>query len=390
LQKAPVWLRLVRTGNNFTGFWAQDLGGGSHGPWNQIGGAATISMANTVFVGLGLTAHNNDGRINTSMFDYVTITGNTSAPLSPTLVRITDGDFGEASTVFTKNAISFNDFTTSFTYRVDPRSGAADGLSFIMQTDPRGASARGASGGGLGYTGISNSIAVKFDIWNSASHRSSTGIYFDGEPPDSVAGRARSIFMDTDPNNVINFNNGHVFRIDFAYDSTALVLTETVTDTVTNAKFSTSYNVDIPAHLGSNVGYVGFGGGTGGETAVQDVLSWTYHSGPAGGRDSSSQVIDPALLAGAASASGSFGADGAVALASLSQSMAAVWPLGVSDSLVDSTLLAGSPVISPVPIGDAGTRPIPSASAQPLSSELALPMQAIDQAFSSQELFGVL
>jgi hypothetical protein len=70
--------------------------------------------------------------------------------------------------------------------------------------------------------------------------------------------------------------------------------------------------------------------------------------------------------------------------------MAAVWPFGVSDSLVDSTLLAGSPEISPVPlIGDAGTRSIPSASAQPLSSELASPMDAIDQAFSSQELFGV-
>src|SRR5262249_18294955 len=120
-----------------------------------------------------------------------------------------------------------NDFTTSFTYRESPQVGAADGLTFIMQADPRGANAVGGAGGGLGYTGIANSIAVKFDIWNLATHRSSTGIYFDGEPPDSPAGRARSLFMDTDPNNVINFNSGHVFRIDLAYDSTALALTET-------------------------------------------------------------------------------------------------------------------------------------------------------------------
>jgi hypothetical protein len=98
-------------------------------------------MNSTVYVGLGLTAHNNDGRISTSAFDHVTITGNTSAPLTATTARLTDGDFGEAGTVFTNNAISFNDFTTSFTYQENPRSGAADGLTFIMQADPRGANA---------------------------------------------------------------------------------------------------------------------------------------------------------------------------------------------------------------------------------------------------------
>jgi hypothetical protein len=278
VQAAPVWLRLVRSGNNFTGYWAHDNGDGTHGSWNEIGTPVSIGMNSTVYVGLALTAHNNDGRINTSTFDNVTITGNTSAPLPATTARLTDGDFGEAGTVFTRNAISFNDFTTSFTYQDTPRSGAADGVSFIMQADPRGAKAVGGAGGGLGYTGIANSIAVKFDIYNAAAHTSSTGIYFDGEPPDSIAGRARSVFMTSAG---IDFNSGHVFQIDLAYNSSAHVLTETVTDTSTSAVFTTSYNVDIAAHLGSNVGYVGFGGGTGGETSVQDILKWQYHSGAA-------------------------------------------------------------------------------------------------------------
>src|SRR5262249_28217596 len=123
---------------------------------------------------------------------------NATGPAQPLVARLTDGGFGEAGSVFTNNAISFNNFTTSFPYRVNPQTGAADGLTFIMQADTRGANAVGGAGGGLGYTGIANSIAVKFDIWNLASHRSSTGIYFDGEPPDSPDGRARSIFMDTD------------------------------------------------------------------------------------------------------------------------------------------------------------------------------------------------
>jgi hypothetical protein len=153
----------------------------------------------------------------------------------------------------------------------------------------------GGAGGGLGYTGIANSIAVKFDIYNAAAHTSSTGIYFDGEPPDSPAGRARSVFM---ASTGIDFNSGHVFRIDLAYDSLAHVLTETVTDNVTKAVFRTSYSVDIAAHLGSNEGYVGFGGGTGGNTAIQDILNWTYSTQDPGQPGGNAQVAQaPAATA---------------------------------------------------------------------------------------------
>jgi hypothetical protein len=406
LQKAPVWLRLVRSGNAFSGFWAQDLGGGNHGPWNQIGGAVTIHMTTTVFVGLALTAHNN-GAFNTSTFVQVTITGNTTAALPPTVARLTDGDFGEANTMFFKNRVGITRFTTSFTYQVQPRSGSADGLAFVIQG--MGPNARGGSGGGLGYTGIGRSVAVKFDIWNLATHRSSTGLYLDGEAVDSTAGRARSIFMDTDPNNVIDFNSGHVFRIDLTYNSLEPddpLLTETVTDTVTGATFRTTYNVDIVAHVGSNVGYVGFTGGTGGETAVQDVLTWKFTptrpeddgtdstiGGDGTGRAARSDPVlvangqappanDPALLIGGLSGSNSFSLKTSVPLANAAASRAAVrsTALDVGASLVNSTqLIQGN--------NRARVRP---ASAQPLSSELALSAEAIDHVFNSHELFDVL
>src|SRR5262249_55970560 len=122
---------------------------------------------------------------------------NATGSAQPLVARLTDGGFGEAGGILPNNAVLFKHFTNSFTYKESPQVGAADGSTFIMQTDTRGANAVGGAGGGLGYTGIANSIAVKFDIWNSATHRSSTGIYFDGEPPDSIAGRARSIYMDT-------------------------------------------------------------------------------------------------------------------------------------------------------------------------------------------------
>src|SRR5262249_19561175 len=43
---APIWLRLDRSGNTFTGFWALDVNNGqSHGPWNNLGGPQTVNMS---------------------------------------------------------------------------------------------------------------------------------------------------------------------------------------------------------------------------------------------------------------------------------------------------------------------------------------------------------
>ena len=60
------------------------------------------------------------------------------------------------------------------------------------------------------------------------------------------------------------------------YDGTTLVVS--ITDTVSNATFSTSKALNIPATVGANTAYVGFTAGTGGSTALQNILNWTYTS----------------------------------------------------------------------------------------------------------------
>src|SRR5262249_52742670 len=117
---APIWLRLERHGNTFTGFWALDMGG-SHGAWQNLGGPQTINMAGTIYVGLAVTAHNNDGRINTSTFDHLTITG-TQGPLPRSVLELTDGGFGEAGGAFLKNRVGVHDLTTTFTLQITPRT----------------------------------------------------------------------------------------------------------------------------------------------------------------------------------------------------------------------------------------------------------------------------
>ena len=67
-------------------------------------------------------------------------------------------------------------------------------------------------------------------------------------------------------------------------------LTMQITDTVTSATYNTSFTVNIPSVVGSTA-YVGFTGGTGGLTAIQDILTWTYTSG------SSQQAATPTIHA---------------------------------------------------------------------------------------------
>ena len=62
---APHWVKLVRRGNTFTAFRSHD--GTS---WTQQGSAQTISMGNTVYIGLAVTAHNSS-RLCTALVDSV-------------------------------------------------------------------------------------------------------------------------------------------------------------------------------------------------------------------------------------------------------------------------------------------------------------------------------
>jgi hypothetical protein len=74
----------------------------------------------------------------------------------------------------------------------------------------------------------------------------------------------------------VNLHSGDVMQAHITYDGTTLTLT--LTDTVTKATFTTSSVVNIPSIVGANTAYVGFTGGTGGATAVQNVLNWSYET----------------------------------------------------------------------------------------------------------------
>ncbi|MGD0893713.1 MAG: chitobiase/beta-hexosaminidase C-terminal domain-containing protein [Terracidiphilus sp.] len=180
------------------------------------------------------------------------------------LLQLTDGSGGEGRSAWFTTEVPVQTFVTDFTFQ--QLNATADGMTFTIQS--QGATAQGDSGGGLGYQGITPSVAVKFDLYNNDGEGiDSTGLYTDGASP-----TVPSVDLSSTG---INLHSGDIMHAHMVYDGTNLTMT--LTDTVTSAFVTEVFPVNIPSLVG-NTAWVGFTGGTGGETSTQNILSWSFTS----------------------------------------------------------------------------------------------------------------
>jgi hypothetical protein len=212
---------------------------------------------------------------------------NSHAQLNGTRLQLTDATTSnEAGSAFWTTPVNVQNFTNVFTFQLTNPN--ADGFTFTIQNV--GATAIGGSGGSLGYAGagMGSSVAVKFDLYSNAGEgNNSTGLYTNGATPTvpatTLAGAACTAAAPcpsptTEPAGVPNLHSGDVMQVQMTYNGTTLTMT--IMDTTTPANtFTISWPINIPATVGGNTAYVGFTGGTGGQTAIQDIVAWTYEVG---------------------------------------------------------------------------------------------------------------
>jgi hypothetical protein len=169
-------------------------------------------------------------------------------------LQLTNGATGENRSAWFTSKVPVQSFTTDFTFQ--QLNASADGMTFAIQGN--NIWSLGGQGGGLGYQGIANSIAIKFDLYNNAGEGpDSTGLYTGGAAP-TVPAVNLSLTG-------INLHSGNVMHAHMVYNGTNGTVTEV-------------FPVNIPVLVGGNTAYVGFTGSTGSTAATQNVLSWTYTS----------------------------------------------------------------------------------------------------------------
>ena len=211
--------------------------------------------------------------------------GPDAATFSGSTIEVTNGTVGqhEAGSAWYNTKVNIQSFTTDFTFRITP---GGYGMTFIIQNDPRGTAAS-ADANGIGYftystnnpdNAIADSIGIAFNATpNSSSstveaNPSLTGLYIDGG---LFIDSGISPVLDLTPQG-INLQSGDVMDAHITYDGTTLTMV--LTDTNTGAQARVSWPVDIPAIVGGDTAYVGFGAGTI-PAVAQTVDSWSWWQG---------------------------------------------------------------------------------------------------------------
>jgi hypothetical protein len=199
------------------------------------------------------------------------LSGNGSAQIAGNRLRLTDGRH-QAGSAYAPEPVDVRGFTTSFRFRVgDGPERYGDGLTFVLQN--AGPTAVGAAGGGLGYQGVTDSVAIKLDLVDNAGEGTdSTGVFTDGAAPTVPA----DTFLTQYPFDFgIHLNNGHRYQVTLNYSGGTLLVNLIDLDQYAR-QFTKAYAVDIPAVVGGPTAFVGFTAGTGEMFAPIDVLDWTY------------------------------------------------------------------------------------------------------------------
>jgi hypothetical protein len=237
--------------------------------------------------------HANATSINYTDFSSTAgLTLNGNAAQAGNVLRLVPSVDTQLGTAYLTNAVSLNSttaFSTAFEFNVTtaPNSslGVPDGFTFLLQNDAAGVNAVGAAGQGLGYVGLSPSVAVVF----RGRDPNLIGVITGGVDPASLP-------IPFQPTGYYSGTEGEFYgRNEFAWidfnpinDLLSVYLS---TNSIKPGSAIMSTTVDISSILGSQA-YVGFSAGNGGAFGNQDILNWSFTSS-----EPQTSVPEPATIA---------------------------------------------------------------------------------------------
>jgi hypothetical protein len=203
---------------------------------------------------------------------------NGTATLGGTSIVLTQdtGNQGGSAMYETKFS-SANDFHVNMYVKISTASSStpADGMAFVMHNDPRGVTALGSFGGGIGYQGITNSVTVEFDTYQNGGDPAGPHIAITkgGDPTHTDATNSGlPVVQFSALNPPLTPTNGTPFYIWIDYTASSHLLAVFVSATSTKpATASLSSTLNLATLLGSDF-YVGYTASTGGAWDKHEFL----------------------------------------------------------------------------------------------------------------------
>jgi hypothetical protein len=221
---------------------------------------------------------------------------NGNATINGSELRLTEASGGQAGSAFNQERVQFGadySFSTYFTFRMlDPGATGADGLTFTIQTSSNSAL---SAGGGLGYSGINNSLAIEFDTYVNGGGDADeyhVAIDINGDVNHNVYTQAAGYYYDAAAAGYA-FDDGATYHVWVDYDGgtqTMEVRLARNSNIRPGGAILSKSGINLVSILGVSQAYAGFTAATGGSWETHDIQQWYFANryvpiNPGGGDD---------------------------------------------------------------------------------------------------------
>ncbi len=209
--------------------------------------------------------------------DISQLTLNGNAIQAGNVLRLTPSERSQKGSSFFNRPLAVDtntSFETQFQFQLSGGTGGADGFTFMLHDNTQGVNNGiqnlGLNGGGLGYSGTPQSLAIEFDTFQNPNSG-------------DINNNHISILRDGDINNALasiavpfDLNSGSLLNAWIDYDGHSDLLEVFLADaTIKPETASLSLNIDLASVVGSQA-FLGFSAATGGRVNNHDITNWEF------------------------------------------------------------------------------------------------------------------
>jgi len=197
---------------------------------------------------------------------------NGNAIQSGNKLRLTDNLTSMKGSAWYLNKVNIQDaFETVFQFQISQGVFGADGFAFVIQNMSN--SALGLDGGNIGYSGITNSIAIEFDTFINAENEEPNSYHISVNTGGHNANSSNHSFSLGATTNIPNLRDGQIHKVKIQYIIGKLYI---YIDDLTNPVLYLSIDIRNAISLDSGKAWVGFTSSTGGYSESHDILNWYF------------------------------------------------------------------------------------------------------------------